>query len=153
MKILIFLVLVLAAQEAPGQVLPAASGALQSMNTQTGAQATALGGAFSSIACDTTALEWNPAGMAWFTRPEIQTTYNQWFLDTFFQNLGLVYPVEWGALGIQMSYVSFGTFDNRDLFGNIQGTQTPQAFNGTLASAFRWGNLSLGLGLGGHGNF
>ncbi len=129
------------------QTLPAAQSILQSMNTQSGAKATALGGAFSSLADDTSALYWNPAGMAWDTSSQIQTTYNQWFLDTFFQDLGAVFPTSWGALGARVSYVNFGSFDNRNQFGSVQGSQTPQAWNGSLGGAVHWGKLALGLSL------
>ena len=128
-----------------GQSLSQAQDALQSMNAQAGAQASALGGAFSALADDPSAIYWNPAGLAWIKNSEIQTTYNQWFQDTFFQDLNAVFPTDWGALGARVSYVNFGSFQNRDAFGNPIGTQTPQAFAAALASSFRFGAWGLGL--------
>jgi len=127
------------------QVLSPAGSILQSLNTQTGAEATALGGAFSSLADDPNAVYWNPAGIAWTKRPEIQTTYNQWFLDTFFQDLEGVLPTPWGGLGARLSYFNFGSFDLRDSAGTPQGSQTPQAWGGSVAAGSRWGDFGIGL--------
>jgi tetratricopeptide (TPR) repeat protein len=127
------------------QSLSQAGDALQSMNAQAGAKASALGGAFSALADDPSAVYWNPAGLGWIKNSEIQTTYNQWFQDTFFQDLGAVFPTDWGAVGARLSYVNFGSFQDRDAFGNPLGPETPQAFAAALASSFRFGDFGLGL--------
>jgi len=137
--------LLLAVNAAQGQTLPPASNALQSMNAPSGAKASALGGAFSSIADDASALTWNPAGMAWVDQPEIQTTYNQWLMDTFFQDLQCVFPIGGVALGGRLSYVNFGSFDLRDSSGSIVGTLAPQAFSLSVGGSAKWGHLGLGL--------
>lgn len=126
-------------------MLPSAGSALQFLNTQAGAKATAMGGAFSAVADDPSAVYWNPAGMAWMPRMEIQTTYNQWFMDTFFQDLGGVFPTVWGAVGGRLSYINFGSFDLRDQSGNLLGSTTPQAWAGAFSAAARFGNLGFGL--------
>ncbi len=148
MKVKNFAILFLvffSAKTIQGQSLSQAQDALQSMNAQAGAQAAALGGAFSALADDPSAIYWNPAGLAWIQNSEIQTTYNQWFQDTFFQDVNAVFPTDWGALGGRVSYVNFGSFQNRDAFGNPIGSQTPQAFAAALASSFRFGSWALGL--------
>ncbi|HTC20783.1 MAG TPA: hypothetical protein VK859_08045, partial [bacterium] len=106
-----------------------------------------MGGAFSAVADDPSAVYWNPAGLAWVKQPEIQTTYNQWFQDTFFQDLEGLLPTPWGGIGARLSYVNFGTFDNRDSSGNLLGTQTPEAWTATAAAAAHWGPFGVGLSL------
>ena len=133
------------AQRGFPQSLSQAGDALQSMNAQAGAKASALGGAFSALADDPSAVYWNPAGLGWIKNSEIQTTYNQWFQDTFFQDLDAVLPTDWGAVGARVSYVNFGSFQDRDAFGDSLGPETPQAFAVALASSFRFGDLGLGL--------
>jgi tetratricopeptide (TPR) repeat protein len=127
------------------QVLSSAGSAFQFLDTQVGAKATAMGGAFSAIADDPSAVYWNPAGLGWIPQMEIQTTYNQWFQDTFFQDLGCVFPMPWGAIGGRLSYVDFGSFDLRDPSGNLLGTATPQAWAGSFSAAVRFGSLGIGL--------
>lgn len=129
------------------QVLSPASSILQTMNIETGAKAGAVGDAFSAVADDPSAVYWNPAGLAWVKQPEIQTTYNQWFQDTFFQDLGGLLPTSWGGIGARLSYVNFGTFENRDQSGNPLGSQTPFAWTGTAAAAAHWGDFGVGLSL------
>ncbi|HXL72308.1 MAG TPA: PorV/PorQ family protein, partial [bacterium] len=128
-----------------GQTFSSAGSALQFLDTQTGAKATALGGAYSAIADDPSAVYWNPAGLAWIPRVEIQTTYNQWFMDSYFQDLGIVFPTSWGALGSRLSYVNFGSFDLRDQSGNLLGSEVPTAWAGAFSVAIRMGSLGFGL--------
>jgi hypothetical protein len=136
---------------APGfsqaQVLSPAGSILQTMNLETGAKAGAMGGAFSAVADDPSAVYWNPAGLAWVRQPEIMTTYNQWFQDTFFQDLGGILPTPWGGIGARLSYVNFGSFDDRDSAGNLLGAQTPEAWTATAAAAAHWGPFGVGLSL------
>ena len=128
------------------QILTGAGDALQSMNLPDGAKAAALGGAFSAWADDTSAVYWNPAGMVWLPKVQVETAFNQWFQDSFFQDISLVWPTDWGALGGRISYINLGNIDLRDDNGTPSGTTvSPEDWGGTFAIAGRLSNLSVGL--------
>src|ERR1700722_16946411 len=129
----------------PAQTFSSSESVLQSLNARGDARASAWGGGFSAVADDPDAVDWNPAGLAWIPHMEIQTTYNQWFLDTFYQDLAGVVPTSFGGIGARISYVNFGSFDNRDLNDNLVGTQTPQAWTWSMAAAAQFGELGFGL--------
>ncbi len=133
------------------QTLSTAGEALTSMDLPAGPKATALGGAFSAWADDTSAIYWNPAGMAFFPKVQIQTAFNQWFQDSFYQDIGGVLPQDWGALGGRISYINLGSFTGRDVFGYTNGfTYSPEDWGGTFAAATKLGSLALGLAAKGY---
>ena len=130
-----------------------ANDALQSMNVPEGAKATALGGAFSSIADDSDAIYWNPAGMAFQDKVQIQTTFNQYFQESFYQDLGTTIPFDSGVVGGRLSYLNFGTFTGRDNFGAPLANFSPDAWGFAVAGARRCGDFSGGLSLKYNGEF
>lgn len=74
-----------------------------------GAPASALGGAFVSVANDATALYWNPAGTAAFVRNELAIFHANWIADTKFDYAALVIPLsEIGSLGLSFTSLSIG---------------------------------------------
>jgi len=128
------------------QILTGAGDAFPSMNLPDGAKASALGGAFSAWADDTSAIYWNPAGMVWLPKIQVETAFNQWFQDSFFQDLSIVVPKDWGALGGRISYINFGSIGLRDDSGTPLGTSvSPEDWGGTFAIAGRLNSLSVGL--------
>jgi tetratricopeptide (TPR) repeat protein len=128
------------------QILTGAGDAFPSMNLPDGAKASALGGAFSAWADDTSAIYWNPAGMVWLPKIQIETAFNQWFQDSFFQDIAVVWPKDWGAIGARISYVNLGSITLRNDNGTPLGsTVTPEDWGGTFAAAGKLGNLSVGL--------
>ncbi len=128
------------------QILTGAGDAFPSMNLPDGAKASALGGAFSAWGDDTSAIYWNPAGMVWLPKPQIETAFNQWFQDSFFQDISLVVPKDWGAIGGRISYINFGTIGLRDNSGTLTGSSvSPEDWGGTFAIAGRLGNFSAGM--------
>src|SRR5665213_827143 len=128
------------------QILTGAGDAFPSMNLPDGAKASALGGAFSAWADDTSAIYWNPAGMVWLPKIQIETAFNQWFQDSFFQDMAIVWPKDWGAIGARISYVNLGSITLRNDNGNpTGGTVIPEDWGGTFAAAGKLGNLSVGL--------
>ena len=75
-----------------------------------GAAATGMGGAFVSVANDATALYWNPAGTANFTKNEVTIFHANWIASTNFDYAALVIPLgEAGNLGL--SFTSFSMAD------------------------------------------
>ena len=140
------LLLLLLPNLSQAQILTGAGDALPSMNLPDGAKAAALGGAFSAWADDTSAIYWNPAGMVWLPKIQIETAFNQWFQDSFFQDVSLVWPKDWGALGARLSYINLGSIALRDGSGTLTGTTvSPEDWGATFAAAGRLNNLSVGM--------
>ncbi len=75
-----------------------------------GARAEALGGAFVAIADDPSALYWNPAGITNIVAPAVQLTHNTWLVDTQFNAVELVVPVNrYGfAVGVHLAMLDYG---------------------------------------------
>jgi hypothetical protein len=74
-----------------------------------GARAQALGGAFTSVADDATAMYWNPAGMPRLGRLEATFNYSNWLLDTQYSYTGVVAPVGNSmAVGVNVTHFGFG---------------------------------------------
>lgn len=74
-----------------------------------GAPASALGGAFVSVANDATALYWNAAGTALFTKNELAIFHANWIADTKFDYAGLVIPLSGiGSIGLSFTSLSIG---------------------------------------------
>ncbi len=75
-----------------------------------GARAEAMGGAFAAIADDPSALYWNPAGITGMTSISAQFTRLNWFIETKFHALDLVFPIprsQW-ALGLHLAMLDYG---------------------------------------------
>lgn len=66
-------------------------------------------------------------------------------MDTFFQDLSAVMPLEWGALGARFSYINFGSFDTRNESGILQGSTSPMAWGADIGIAKRFENVSFGI--------
>lgn len=76
-----------------------------------GARGTALGGAYSALASDASALYYNPAGVALMTRPGLTIGTYDYVADTRYSWGGIAFPFGGGSktIGIQ-----FGTFGFKD---------------------------------------
>lgn len=76
------------------------------------ARATALGDAYSVWASGAEAVFWNPSGVALVQNQEFSTTYISWIFDA--KQAALSYAAslgKFGAMGLQLQYVDYGTFD------------------------------------------
>ncbi len=69
------------------------TGAAAFLEIGVGARAMAMGGAYTSIANDATALYWNPAGIAWINGVQCELAHNKWLVGTYHDFAGLVVPV------------------------------------------------------------
>ncbi len=79
-----------------------------------GARANAMGGAFTSVVNDASALYWNPAGAADLNKYEAMFTYTSLFkdLDINLNFFALVIPTEdWGNFGISVTALDYGDMD------------------------------------------
>lgn len=78
-----------------------------------GARASAMGEAFTAIADDSTAVFWNPAGLAQLTQFQAQFTHNQWIEDFRHEYFGLAGQWE-GGWAIAYSILDLGKFSQLD---------------------------------------
>jgi hypothetical protein len=100
-----------------------------------GPRANAMGGAFSSIATDATAMYWNPAGLAQLNRYEGVFTYTKMFADINLNYFGIAIPVgDLGSLGINVTALSIGEMD-------VTTTDFPEGTGET----FEAGSYAFGL--------
>jgi hypothetical protein len=77
-----------------------------------GPRATALGGAFVSIADDPTAMYWNAAGIAKLTQNELVLDHTSWFVDIGLNYGGIVLPMgTFGTMGVNVTSINYGDMD------------------------------------------
>ena len=73
-----------------------------------GARGSALGGAFSALTSDVTALYYNPAGVALMQRPQAIVSTYSYVADTRYSWLGIAFPMAGGQRAIGFSAGTFG---------------------------------------------
>lgn len=76
-----------------------------------GARASGLGGAYVSIANDASALYWNPAGIVWANKFQIEVMHNEWLAGTSYDFAGTVIPLPNLNSAIGFSYISLSMDD------------------------------------------
>src|SRR5690242_3299611 len=74
-----------------------------------GARAMGMGEAYVAQADDVSSLYWNPAGLALMQERQASFMYDQMYKDLKFQNANLGIPLENGAIGGSLSYLSYGS--------------------------------------------
>ncbi|MCD6318073.1 PorV/PorQ family protein [Candidatus Aerophobetes bacterium] len=114
-----------------------------------GARATAMGGAFTALADDGTALYWNPAGLAQIERTEISAMYNMWFQEVNQGYLSLAFPLLGGIAGLGANYMDMGKIEGRDTEGNPTGDFGASDIQASLGYARNFSSkLMLGISAG-----
>ena len=74
-----------------------------------GARATGMGGIYTGLADDVSAIYWNPGGLGQLKAPEMMLMYNNWFQDISHQFAAFAYPIQnvgVFALGVTMLTVN-----------------------------------------------
>ena len=94
----------------------------------------AMGGAYSAVTNDVTALYWNPAGIASVESPSLIFSDVEWFADIRNNFLGYVHPTNAGDFGVSVTVLSMGKEE-------ITTVDEP---NGT---GEQWGASSMAFGL------
>jgi hypothetical protein len=88
------------------------STSMQFLHVMPCARATALGDAYSVWASGAEAVFWNPSGLALIENQELSSTYIDWIFDAKQGALSYATPLgDLGAVGVQVQYVDFGTFE------------------------------------------
>jgi Type IX secretion system protein PorV len=133
--ITIFIAIVLTSVNLLSQVSKVGTTAAAFLEIGPGSVATAMGGAFVSVANDATALYWNPSGIADFTNNEVTIFHANWIASTNFDYAALVIPLgEVGNLGF--SFTSFTMADEM-----VRTVDLPEG-TGEFFSA---GDIAVGL--------
>ena len=104
--------------------LPASAGAAETaafLKIGVGARAAAMGGAYTSVADDASAVGWNPAGPAALSKREIGATHTELTSDTRFDFLSFAQPVKHGVISAAGAYLSQGRISGRDVNGAPTG--------------------------------
>jgi hypothetical protein len=115
--LVLLVVLALGASEAMAQSRVSTTAA-HFLTLGTGAQGTALGHAYTTMATGGDALFWNPAGIARMgpgnKRGSLFFNHTDWLLDLNYNSFGLVVPVTAaGAFGFQIAQLDYGRMDVR----------------------------------------
>lgn len=107
-----------------------AQGTGRSLDIQPGARQNGMGATGVAIADDATGVTWwNPAGLGFVTKAAIDLSYAQLVpglaTDVTYNYLTYVKPTSgWGAFGLGLVFLSYGTSEGTDPFGNPTGTFT-----------------------------
>jgi hypothetical protein len=113
-----------------------------------GARATGLGGAFTSVSGDINALSYNPAGLANLKRSEMGFTRAELVEGISYNFLGLSRPVANGSMGLGVNYLSQPSIEgrgvNRESSGKFGASDMAinLAYGGTFAA-----RTALGINL------
>lgn len=112
-----------------------------------GARPLAMGGAFTGLSDDESALYYNPAGISGLRTKAFAASYVNYFGDVNSGYLGFLYPLgENQTAGAALNYFNYGNFVGLDSAGNSIGDFTPGdlAFQLSYARQFK-GGFSLGI--------
>lgn len=97
---------------AQGGVSKTGTTAAKFLSIGIGARANAMGGAYSAVANDATALHWNPAGIASVTEYQTMLSHTSLFADINLNFVGFVLPIETiGAIGLSVTALDYGEME------------------------------------------
>ncbi|MDI6735224.1 MAG: PorV/PorQ family protein [bacterium] len=120
------------------------------LNIGVGERAVSMGGAFSSIADNVTAIYWNPAGLTQLKMREFSVMHLNYLVDIKSEYLSYAQPLgKYGAIGSQLALL-ISEHSRRDDFGNEIGDFHNNV--GVFSLAYGYPvkrNLSLGITLKG----
>ena len=114
-----------------------------------GARAIGMGEAYVAQADDVSSLYWNPAGLALMQERQASFTFDQGYQDIKYQNASIGIPLENGAIGGSLSYLSYGDIQGFDQSGASIGNQNAYSGVATLGGAWLGNQWSLGANIKG----
>ncbi len=105
-----------------------------------GARAVSMGGAFTGLADDESALYYNPAGIASLEEKRFILGYHDYFVDMQSGFVGFVKTLSYTkAIGGSISYLNYGDFTETDKFGATIGTFSGGSLVASLTFAIKQG--------------
>ena len=90
-----------------------------------GTRAVGMGEAYSAVSGGADTVWWNPAGLGVLKRFNIETMHTMWLEDISYTALACAKPFQWGGIGIAVNYLSVGSMNRYDNFGNEDGSFNP----------------------------
>src|SRR5207302_588896 len=114
-----------------------------------GARAIGMGEAYVAQADDVSSLYWNPAGLALTQERQASFMYDQMYQDLKFENANIGIPLESGAIGASLSYLSYGDIQGYSDLGAPTGNQTAYSGVGTIGAAWLGNQWSAGVNVKG----
>src|SRR5882672_5499886 len=114
--------------QGPRLIYPAGPGTTSAdiLKVGVGARAIGMGEAYTAQADDVSSLYWNPAGLALMQERQASFMYDQMYQGLSFQNANVGIPLENGAIGGSLSYLSYGDIPGyaNDAAGTPIGNQS-----------------------------
>lgn len=89
-----------------------------------GARPQGMGGAYTAVANDVTAMAWNPAGLGGLSRREVGIADAQLTNDMRLDFLAYAHPTARGTFGVAATRLSQGAIESRDAAGKLNGSYT-----------------------------
>lgn len=87
-----------------------------------GARPTAMGDAFVGVADDVNAVYYNPAGLAFISRPEMTAMHTQWIEGINYDFGAFAYPTDLGAFAVSAATLKVDEIQKRGTNEALQGT-------------------------------
>jgi len=114
-----------------------------------GSRALAMGGAFTALADDSSAVYWNPAGLINIERQELSLLHYPLYAGTLYDSATYDQPLlDFGAVGLGLYRVYTGGIDTYDANDFATGTSQYQEYKGTVSYATKMStNFMLGFNL------
>lgn len=119
------------------------------LNIGVGARAIGMGEAYTAQADDVSSLYWNPAGLALMQERQASFMYDDGYQGMSYQNTSVGIPLESGALGGSLSYLSYGPISGYNQAGAATGNQNAYSGVATLGAAFLGNQWSAGANVKG----
>ncbi len=117
------------------------------LNLPAGARAQGMGEAFTSIADDSTAGYWNPAGLNLLKGSSATFMHSLWFGDTSYEWASIAMPMGNDRIGIGVKYLNYGSIPQTDTTGLTTGTFSPADLVIEASYATKMGDLNFGVTL------
>ena len=117
-----------------------------------GSKAVGMGGAYTSVANDATAMYWNPAGISFYNTKEVYFNHSNWIADISFDFFGITIPTNRKSMiGFNITSV---TMDEMEVtrYGNEDTGETFTAADYAIGSTFAT-NLTDRFSIGINGKY
>jgi hypothetical protein len=128
-------------------LLAATAGAQESasvLKLGVGGRALGLGGAYTAIADDVSAVSWNPAGLSNLSKRELGAMHGELPAGARYDFFGFAQPLRYGTLGFGALHLAQGSVTGRDDAGRLTGDYSAS----DTALSLSYGARIRGVGLG-----
>ena len=152
-SVILMTLLVASAPVYPQKVTKVGTTAARFLAIDVGARAVGMGGAYTTIAEDPSAIYWNPAGLAGFRGGQVFFNHAKWLADINIDFAAAAIPLrKWGTLGFAGTFL---TMDEMDVTTVSQPMGTGEKFDaGSYAFALSYANrLTDRFSIGGSAKF